>query len=280
MCHWCLCKPAITWYANTGICMEAWSINSAATLDHTGLKHQSIYSWAILLWNEQHAHVSITCTMEWVVDLKNVSYSLKFCSLSHFLSLLYPTSGTFIIHFTGRPEKCNYITEELRVSSLCVVFFGREDGLYIWLEKNTGIINTWRWNSQMARWVPTAHILCLWSVHSIVPWFFCSVMYHLLNTTTVLCRMSMRPSTSHYCLAVNSCFHHSWLTLPQVPNNNFDPWFHTCLSKSVFHSQVGTLLAVQVKVHWSYYGSNDDKNEGLSIPKNGHHLWNTKLSIK
>jgi hypothetical protein len=29
---------------------------------------------------------------------------------------------------------------------------------------------------------------------------------------------------------------------------------------------------VQVKVHWSYYGSNDDKNEGLSIPKNGHHV--------
>lgn len=141
--------------------MEAWSINSAATLDHTGLKHQSIYSCAILLWNEQHAHVSITCTMEWVVDLKNVSCSLKFCSLSHFLSLLYPTSGTFIIHFTGRPEKCNYIPEELRVSSLCVVFFGREDGLYIWLEKNTGIINTWRWNSQhgTCRWRCTGVIM-------------------------------------------------------------------------------------------------------------------------
>jgi hypothetical protein len=33
-----------------------------------------------------------------------------------------------------------------------------------------------------------------------------------------------------------------------------------------------TTWQVQVKVHWSYYGSNDDKNEGLSIPKNGHHL--------
>jgi len=78
----------------------------------------------------------------------------------------------------GRPEKCNYIPEEPRVSSLCVVFFGREDSLYIWLEKNTGIINPWRWNSRYGK----------------------------------------------------------------------------------------------VKVHWSYYCSNDDKNEGLSIPKYGHHV--------
>lgn len=187
MCHWCLCKPAITWYANTGICMEAWSINSAATLDHTGLKHQSIYSCAILLWNEQHAHVSITCTMEWVVDLKNVSCSLKFCSLFHFLSLLYPTSGTFIIHFTGRPEKCNYIPEELRVSSLCVVFFGREDGLYIWLEKNMGIINTWRWNSQHGK--VSAHcphplpLIC--TFYSAMVFLFCHVPFAEYNHCVV-----------------------------------------------------------------------------------------------
>jgi hypothetical protein len=135
----------------------------------------------------------------------------------------------------------------------------------------------------MARWVPTAHILCLWFVHSIVPWFSCSVMYHLLNTTNVFCRMSMRPSTSHNCLAVNSCFHHSWLTFLQ--NLRFLVTILILNFKPVYQNQFSThKLEPCWQSRWRCTGvimvAMMIRMRAWAIPKNGHHVWTTKLSIK